>query len=1248
MRIALRSELLAELRHDKEVRRIMPPTPGESWIVRILVALGVLAMTLFIWWFVDPEHVGSQPLYFLLTFALGFRFLRLLHEWYHYLGISVPEMPVSTRDWKVDMITTFCPGEPYEMIIETLKAMKAVTYPHETYLCDEGNDPYMIQVCQELGVHYVYRGPDKKNAKAGNVNYCLEHHARGEIVVVMDPDHLPVPEFLDRELPYFEDPRIGFVQCIQAYYNRDESFIAKAAAEQTYHFYGPMMMSMNNYGTAQAIGANCSFRRAALDSIGGHAAGLSEDMHTAMQLHAKGWKSLYVPEALSRGLVPASLSGFYKQQLKWTRGSLDLLIKVVPGLFRKLTWRQSLHYLTIPLYFLYGLIAVIDLGVPLAALLKAEAPWQVELAELMLYAAPLICLTLIIRQFSQRWLLEEHERGFHLFGGAMLIGTWWIFLTGFFLTLLNIKVLYIPTPKDDKPANEWKLSLPNIFMIGISVAIIIYGLTLDWSPYSLLMASFAGINVFFLVMVVIMSQRKMIQGLYKQLYGGTLDRFRVMWFFLLHKIIYRPLRNVLVSSSLVLLVFILMAFFLSRSYRFNSNDLEFPEVIPSEGFYIGLWQPVDNRDTQQTDLAGTDWSWSRTADGRFPSELAGDWEKKGVLPFLVWQLCDSVVMQEVLAGKWDDYLQASAEAALAHRGALLLALPVPESESMGTLYGQAFEYTARYFQREGVANVSWVWYLRHDLPKPLNAFPPNEKARYIALQAPDAIKESASWYRAQLKNLPTQLPVLLVGEVDPGAFKSLLSDYCMIQGWMAAADSPHRIEAENKIRSLGKGYEKPVFLPSANNSEGPSKKTTPYFGKNPDAGYTWMIHGKPFYVRGVAYNPGHDWHDGGSPLVQSVLERDMVAVKAMGANTIRRYSPGIYDYNILKEAQQHDLKVIYGFWFDPKVDYYRDTLAVKAYRKEVIEQIKNLADNPAVIAWGVGNETWGILKHYHRPAYLVKVRQAYLSMLEDMARDIRKLDGTRPVFTAMEHSRDLSGELRAVRSSAPSLDFVGVNSYFEMQIRQLDSLCTRFYPGKPYLVSEFGPEGYWDEDYTEIDDFGHPKEPGDFAKARNYIHHWRNYVQGNQEHNLGGIAFCWKDRMEQTVTWFGLTDHKNRRKPSYFALQSEWMGVPFAFPMAEIYLSHPWQISGEVDIRMISAMLDTLPPTLTYEWSIREDDVLRPIKGFEVLSGGKKIRIDLSELRAGRDYRAYLHLYNDRNQVVTATVPLLVNSSYHE
>ncbi len=117
-----------------------------------------------------------------------------------------------------------------------------------------------------------------------------------------------------------------------------------------------MMMTMNRYGTVLAIGANCTFRRSALDSIGGHAAGLAEDMHTAMQLHAKGWKSAYLPAVLTEGRVPSTLSAYYKQQLKWARGSLELLFVTYPKLFKHFTWAQRFHYGTVPLHYLSGLI----------------------------------------------------------------------------------------------------------------------------------------------------------------------------------------------------------------------------------------------------------------------------------------------------------------------------------------------------------------------------------------------------------------------------------------------------------------------------------------------------------------------------------------------------------------------------------------------------------------------------------------------------------------------------------------------------------------------------------------------------------------------------------------------------------------------------------------------------------------------------------------------------------------------------
>ncbi|MGF7219120.1 cellulose synthase (UDP-forming) [Spirosoma lacussanchae] len=489
---------------------------GDVRPVRVLIMVGLLFVAAFLWVFFQPENRGYSWLFGLLAVSVLFRILRLLHEWYHYWNVVPPTRPAATRTWTVDVLTTYCPGEPHEMIINTLEAIRRITYPHtagrhSVYLCDEANDPHLKQVCADLGVIHVTR-TDKADAKAGNINNALQQ-ATGEICIIIDPDHVPVPDFLDHVLPYFEKAEVGFVQCVQGYYNRKESVVAFGAAEQTYSFYGPMMTCMGRYGTAQAIGANCTFRRSALDSIGGHANGLSEDMHTAMKLHAKGWQSVYVPLPLSYGLVPATLSAYYKQQLKWSRGTFELLVTTLPKVFGGLTWRQKLHYTTLPLYYLLGTVQLIDLLIPILSLLTMLLPLQLDLLKFATVYIPLLLTGFLIRQYAQRWLIERHESGFHLVGGILASGTWWVYVLGLVYTIFRVKVPYIPTPKDDRPRNNFWLILPNLLVVlatlgAISYSIYWYGRFALYNIFFQMMLGFGMLNILILTLNIIAGQQR--------------------------------------------------------------------------------------------------------------------------------------------------------------------------------------------------------------------------------------------------------------------------------------------------------------------------------------------------------------------------------------------------------------------------------------------------------------------------------------------------------------------------------------------------------------------------------------------------------------------------------------------------------------------------------------------------------------------------------------------------------------------
>ena len=279
-------------------------------LIALTAAGSVSVVRLGDWWF-RRAHVAEPVLFLALSLAFWYGISRIVLGWINCLAIARPPHRAAPDGLRVAIFTTSAPGEPIGMFEATLAACARVRYPHRTYLLDDTRDPRFRSVAERHGAMWLEL-LDVPGAKAGKINRALEM-TEEEFVLVLDPDHLPFPEFLDRVLGHFSDPSVGFVQVAQAYYNQHRSFTAAGAADQTYAFYGPGLMGLYGHGASVAIGANCTFRRQALASIGGHGRGLAEDLVTAIRLHAKGWRSVYVPEIVSRGLVPEDLGSYYRQ-----------------------------------------------------------------------------------------------------------------------------------------------------------------------------------------------------------------------------------------------------------------------------------------------------------------------------------------------------------------------------------------------------------------------------------------------------------------------------------------------------------------------------------------------------------------------------------------------------------------------------------------------------------------------------------------------------------------------------------------------------------------------------------------------------------------------------------------------------------------------------------------------------------------------------------------------------------------------
>ncbi len=446
---------------------------GDRVVLGILTTAGLVAVVLLIDWWFRANHVAQPVLFVLLSLTFWYGISRIVLGWVNYLAVARPAHRPAPPNLRVAIFTTSSPGEPLAMFDKTLAACARIRYAHTTYLLDDTRDARFREVAERHGAVWLPL-VDIPGAKAGKINRALELTDE-EFILVLDPDHIPFPQFLDRVLGHFSDPRVGFVQVAQAYYNQRRSFTAAGAAEQTYAFYGPGLMGLYGHGASVAIGANCTFRRAALASIGGHGIGLAEDLVTAIRLHGAGWQSIYVPEVVSRGLVPEDLASFFRQQLKWARGVHEVVFAELPRLFTVLTWRQRLSYFAIGTYYFCGLTTAVFLVFPYLYLWTGVQPANMQFGSFLATAAPVGAVGLAIYLFVQRWLCDrDAERGLHWRGLALKMACWPVYLEGTVLAVLRADIPYIPTAKQAVRGRFLRLAWPQLTLIGVYAATLVY------------------------------------------------------------------------------------------------------------------------------------------------------------------------------------------------------------------------------------------------------------------------------------------------------------------------------------------------------------------------------------------------------------------------------------------------------------------------------------------------------------------------------------------------------------------------------------------------------------------------------------------------------------------------------------------------------------------------------------------------------------------------------------------------------
>ncbi|MDW8252368.1 MAG: glycosyltransferase [Chloroflexota bacterium] len=286
-------------------------------------------------------------------------------------------------------------NESIDILEATLTGCNAMTYPHTTYVLDDGRRPEVARLAEELGVQYLTR-PDNRHAKAGNLNAALEK-TRGEFIVVLDADTVPQPDLLEKTLGYFVDPKVALVQLPQEFFNQDSvqhAVDTKGAWHEQALFYRLIQPGKNRWNAAFWCGSPSVVRRAALEDVGGVATEtITEDIHTSLRLHARGWKTVYHLGDLAYGIAPQTYEAFAVQRLRWAQGTMQLLRSrenplILPGL----TLAQRLNYFASMWTYFDAYQKLVYLFAPAIVLLTGLLPLDVAPMDFVLHWTPYFLL----------------------------------------------------------------------------------------------------------------------------------------------------------------------------------------------------------------------------------------------------------------------------------------------------------------------------------------------------------------------------------------------------------------------------------------------------------------------------------------------------------------------------------------------------------------------------------------------------------------------------------------------------------------------------------------------------------------------------------------------------------------------------------------------------------------------------------------------------------------------------------------
>lgn len=234
-----------------------------------------------------------------------------------------------------------------EQLHETMAVLMNSNYPNfEVIAINDGSSDDTGKILDELIHQYpklrvAHLVENQGKSTALNAGLLM---ARADLLVCIDGDALLDPHAIHwLVFRFLTNEKMGGISGNPRIRNRS-SLLGKLQVGEFSSIVGMIKRTQSLYGTLFTVsGVVCAFRKIAVMEAGLWAPqAMTDDVDLTLRVEAKGWAVGFEPHALCWILMPETLSGLWKQRVRWSEGGSQAALSATKAILRSHPFAWSL------------------------------------------------------------------------------------------------------------------------------------------------------------------------------------------------------------------------------------------------------------------------------------------------------------------------------------------------------------------------------------------------------------------------------------------------------------------------------------------------------------------------------------------------------------------------------------------------------------------------------------------------------------------------------------------------------------------------------------------------------------------------------------------------------------------------------------------------------------------------------------------------------------------------------------------